>query len=90
MLAFMGSTSENIIRREVYVPDEAWNTTNDLNAKLEIVYQYGQNDRQPIKDRCSVSCGDVIELDDKLYVVAVRGFRELSSQEFQNLLVKRA
>lgn len=71
--------------REVDVPvtqlevctDQPWGT-------LGCVFHYGQNDFQP-KDHCSVSVGDVIELNDDKYAVLPVGFRKLTECEYDDL-----
>jgi hypothetical protein len=51
--------------RTVTVPDDEWGpTVYDTNARLELVFQYGQNDFQK-RDQRSVSVGDVIELPEE-------------------------
>ena len=51
------------IERVVEIPDERAEAAYDA-ALLNLVYHYGQNDVQPVADRCSVSMGDVIVLPD--------------------------
>lgn len=50
--------------RNVDVPLSAFEKAADVHALLELVFYYGQNDFQPVADRCSVSTGDVIVLRD--------------------------
>ena len=51
---------------------------------LDIVYYYGQNDFQP-QDCCSVSGGDVIELDDgRLFIIQLpAGYKEITKEQFE-------
>lgn len=64
--------------REVEVPDSVkYATTRDI---LEFIFQYGQNDLQPIKNKRSVSSGDVIFFGDKLYKVDNIGFSEITAE----------
>jgi len=66
--------------REVRIPDEA---TGTLDNMLNAAFHYGQNDIQPVPDRCSVSVGDVIVLDDGRYLVAALGFKKLTAAEYE-------
>ena len=77
MLAFMKGEI-----REVNVPDE--NLGEDVNSDLEEIFKFGQNDYQPIKGRCSVSSGDVIDYNGQLYLIAMAGFRKMSAEQFEN------
>lgn len=52
----------------------------------EAVFHYGQNEVQPVKDRYSVSVGDVILLNKKTYAVASVGFVELDFELYGELL----
>jgi hypothetical protein len=45
--------------REVNVPDQEL-APNDHIQNLEKVFYYGQNDFQPVADRCSVSVGGTL------------------------------
>jgi hypothetical protein len=64
--------------REVNVPDV---TTNNIEEVLDLVYHYGQNEIQPLL-LPSVSVGDVIEAGDRLFVVKLSGFAEMTKEEF--------
>ena len=68
--------------REVNVPDEELN--GDVHDDLERIFYWGQNDFQPIKDRCSVSSGDVIDYNGQLYLILMAGFRKLSAEQFEH------
>jgi hypothetical protein len=52
---------------------------------LENVYQFGQNEIQPVPDRHSISAGDVIELgkgeDRRWYRVKGLGFEEIKADD---------
>ena len=51
---------------------------------LEMVFYYGQNDMIPVEGTCSVSMGDVIELDGgKFFVVQSMGFQEMTTEELE-------
>ena len=71
--------------REVVIPDTAQVTDETSQATLlDLVFYYGQNEFQPLRDRYSVSCGDVIELHDgSLHVVASVGFKQISPEQFE-------
>jgi hypothetical protein len=70
--------------REVQLPDEAY---EDEAEWLEAVFYFGQNDFQLVKDKPSVSVGDVIEArDGGLYMVVSAGFRKITEEEYQQLL----
>lgn len=70
--------------REVDVPDEEISRkttkTSTQSFMLELIFKYGQNDFQP-KKMPSVSMGDVIEYDGKLFVVCALGFNELKAEK---------
>lgn len=54
---------------------------SDLET-LEAIFMYGQNDFQPVAGKPSVSVGDVIEFERKLYLVKPVGFAEITTEEF--------
>jgi len=64
--------------REVLVPPEIWNkeglTVMDV---LQAAFYWGQNEAQPISDRCSVSVGDLIEFGGELWSVENVGFERV-------------
>lgn len=64
--------------REVTIPDAEM--TGDVAAKLERVFYWGQNDFQPLPC-CSVSVGDVAELDGRYYICRPAGWAEISQAE---------
>lgn len=49
---------------------------------LELVYYYGQNEFQP-REMPSVSMGDVVHYQDRYFLVAVCGFKELTPAELR-------
>lgn len=53
---------------------------------LEAIFENGQNQFQYVPNCCSVSIGDVVELEDKLFIVCVGGFHQISKEIFENLL----
>jgi hypothetical protein len=67
--------------REVDVPNEELANAS-LDEHLERIFYWGQNDFQP-KQCPSVSCGDVIELNDEHWLVRPVGFHRLSNAEYQ-------
>lgn len=46
---------------------------------LDEIYHYGQNDIQPQIMTCSLSAGDLIHLNNKIYLIANHGFKELDN-----------
>jgi hypothetical protein len=66
--------------RNVNVPDsQVFN--GDRDGLLEKVFHYGQNDFQPIPDRCSVSVGDVVLLNGVPFICRPVGFEEITPEE---------
>ena len=53
---------------------------------LEAIFENGQNQFQNVPNCCSVSIGDVVELEDKLFIVCIGGFHQISKEIFENLL----
>ena len=53
------------------------------NDVLDAVFMYGQTDFQPIEMTCTVSVGDVIELDGDLFIVMDLGFKELTREDLE-------
>lgn len=87
MLAFHDYTPDNEVLREVEIPDDEWDNAGDCNAQLGLVFYYGQNDFQPVPNRCSVSVGDVIELPgSSLFLVCGVGFRHIEWLELARML----
>jgi hypothetical protein len=77
MLAFMDGKI-----REVDVPDsQAHDKSPERPELLELVFWHGQNEVQP-QELCSVSVGDVIELEGKFHMVVSLGFWAMSQEEF--------
>lgn len=67
--------------RVVSVPEHVVQESSDEEI-LEKIFYYGQNDFQ-LQNMCSVSMGDVIEYEEKLYVVCCIGFRQISKEQFE-------
>jgi len=66
--------------REVNVPDKECD--GNYYQTLEKIYYWGQNEHQPIKNRYSVSAGDVIEYyGGHLYMVLIAGFRKITREQ---------
>lgn len=79
MLAFMQGQI-----REVRIPGEALDTIGtSTHAILDLTFMYGQNDMQPVADRCSVSVGDVIEHESEYHVVMPTGFLTITEEAFE-------
>lgn len=76
MLVFMDGET-----RTVHVNDELINDGTSVDELLGLVYHWGQNDFQPVKDRCSVSVGDVIVLDGNNWLVMPMGFSQMTGEE---------
>jgi len=66
--------------RTVVVPDEELAVSalsgGGLEEALELIYQYGQNDFQPVPGICSVSTGDVIHFNGERFKVSMVGFKK--------------
>lgn len=77
MLAFMGKG----VVREVHVPDGE--TTDKIHVLLELIWHYGQNDMQEVRDKCSVSMGDVVEIGNRYFTARSVGWLELTKGEFE-------
>ena len=87
MLAFMEGES-----RTVSIPDDVWREACERDAEersgipevaLDRVFHYGQNDVQNVAGRCSVSVGDVAEIDGKFFRVDSIGFSPMSAEELE-------
>ena len=66
--------------RTVVVPTEK--LTGTVNADLNEIYHYGQNDFALLEQKLpSVSMGDIIEYDNDLYIVQGIGFKKLDDEE---------
>jgi hypothetical protein len=68
--------------RNVEVPSH--HLSSDTFDSLEQVFHYGQNDFQP-QSSPSVSVGDVINLGSEYYIVQNFGFKQIKSEEYDNL-----
>jgi len=80
MLAF--EDTEKV--REVDIPEnEVYACNKDVFQLLERVFYYGQNDFQP-KPICSVSMGDVAEIDGKFYLCMGCGWEEITDTQLEN------
>ena len=86
MWAFTES-KDDLKKRTVEIPSHDIREFNKGNTfhKLGMIYYYGQNDFQP-RECPSVSMGDVIELDNELWLVKASGFRKLMLDEFQKYI----
>ena len=76
LLAF---SETNDVLREVDVPEE-------IPQTLENIFYFGQNDFQPVKDRYSVSVGDVVLFENKFHVVMMVGFKELTKEQYEEYI----
>lgn len=84
MIAFGDGIVDNASwqTRHVAVPPNEWLIASN-EQRLELVFHYGQNDNQPATDCCSVSCGDVIDMDGKLFLVLALGYKEITEETFE-------
>lgn len=73
LLAF--DSEENL--REVTVPAERMEKCTSVDSILDAVFYYGQNDFQP-QQMPSVSCGDVIFIEDEIWMVKAFGFQKIT------------
>ncbi len=75
---YKGQGREQRGTHEVLVTPEIWNkeglTVMDV---LQAVFYWGQNEAQPVSDRCSVSVGDLIEFGGELWSVENVGFKRV-------------
>jgi len=72
--------------RQVDVPRQVEaEVRGDVQNLLNAIYQYGQNDIQPVVGIPSVSCGDLIYLEDGYYLVASFGFRKITLEQARAL-----
>lgn len=69
--------------RVVDVPDEELEGRNE-DGILEDIFRLGQNDFQPLPFP-SVSMGDIVELDDRYFMVRANGFAEMTKEEFDKV-----
>lgn len=86
MLAFEDREEDGSVKiRKVQIPKDLWDRDKSPEARLELVFHFGQNENQS-QMMCSLSVGDVVELKDKLYVVTPLGFRKITKKEYKKLL----
>ena len=86
MLAFMDGEIRN-----VNVPDEEifgmlvsyFLDFGSINQLLERIFYWGQNDFQPVCNRCSVSMGDVAEINGMFFVYQSMGWKQLSAEQLE-------
>lgn len=94
MAAFMGAG----VVRVVDVPDGELQQATSRAEVMDLVFRHGQNDFQPVKDRCSVSTGDVIWIPflcpphvsaeawaPGYWMVAMSGFEQITDEAFGDL-----
>jgi hypothetical protein len=74
MLAFMDGEIREVVISDDFLPCH----TKEL---LELIYRFGQNDFQPVENRCSVSIGDVAEIDGKFHICKSLGWEEISDTD---------
>ena len=78
--------------RTVDVPDDEFAKAEELHQRLDLVFRYGQNDFQPVANRCSVSAGDVIRIPNPKaingeydwYLVQNCGFHKMTGAEYED------
>lgn len=69
---------QNGIVRDIEIPDNEIPVGGASDAYLlDLAFHYGQNDFQPVPERCSVSVNDVIDLGERgAYRVTGFGFEK--------------
>lgn len=77
---FLTSSAYSWGVRFVDVPREELSDSTLLN--LEAIFANGQNDWQPVEGKPSVSVGDVIEFEEKFYIVKPIDFSEITTDQF--------
>lgn len=77
--------------RPVFIPDDKIRERASVYTILDLTFEYGQNEfcQGPDADKirtttCSVSVGDVVEIDNTPYMVMMAGFKKLSQEEYDN------
>ena len=83
MMAFMTEVGQDPVIRIVSVPEADVERAGNITNLLNTIYHNGQNDFQRQPDRCSVSVGDVIEIEDQLFIVKNLGFSKMSQEKFE-------
>lgn len=68
--------------REVAIPEGEYQ--GKAAHDLELVFHWGQNEFQPM-ERCSVSCGDVAEYGNKLWLCCLAGWQEITEEQYLEL-----
>ena len=63
----------------VGLSEDKW--LGSVNAKLEYIFQEGQNDSNPVPGVCSVSVGDVVFMGAGYYICEPASWRELTAKE---------
>ena len=82
LTAFHHDANEPVKIRPIRIPDERLGPNPTENDKLNLAFEFGQNDFQPFPGCYSVSVGDVIELDTgALFRVLPCGFGPLEPGE---------
>jgi hypothetical protein len=69
---------------DIKLTKEHWDT-EPVEAVLEEVFYWGQNDHQP-KEQPSVSVGDIAVLNGKRYICQSMGWRGISEEEYQDYI----
>ena len=79
------SSMDNEMTRTVVIPERR--DLLSVDQLLELVFVYGQNDFQPVRHRCSVSCGDVALIDrNQRYLCAGMGWLAITEEWYQDYL----
>lgn len=76
MLAFMDGEIRNVVLPDTFVGAI---TPENTTTILDRVFYYGQNDFQPVPKRCSVSVGDVAEINGEFWLCAFVGWIKISA-----------
>lgn len=73
---------QNGIVRDIEIPGHELTEDSPDSWLLDLAFKYGQNDFQPVPERCSVSVGDIIDLGERgLFRVAACGFERVEKNE---------
>ena len=82
MLANINRDGEVI--REVEIPDtDVKRCKDNTDTLLDLIFYYGQNDKQVVEGICSVSTGDVAEINDTYYLCMMIGWQEISKKQLE-------
>lgn len=84
MIMFMDCNENLYFTRRVKIP--VADLVGSIYKVLDKIFVAGQNDFNPVENCCSVSSGDVIEYDSRLWLIASFGFTQITEDQFDSLL----